>query len=141
MCKRPRAPSDPEGRSHSTEDTVRSLTAADQRVERASCLARQLTGVSDDGIEFAVVVQSIGVSGGRVATTSSSKRSSSRDAYQTWEKMSQKLERIKSDVTTVGNEAQATLPGLGRFADELANLSKALASYKVDVQRPQRGGR
>ncbi len=55
------------------------------------------------------------------------------DAYDTWDKLSQKLQRIKSDVTTVGKEAQATVPGLGKFADEAENLSKALASCQADV--------
>jgi len=56
-----------------------------------------------------------------------------KDAYDTWDKMSQKLQRIKSDVTTVGKEANATVPGLGKFADEVAKLSKALASCAGDA--------
>ncbi len=56
-----------------------------------------------------------------------------KDAYATWDKMSDKLQRIKSDVTTVGKEAKAPTPGLGKFADEAEKLSKALASCGGDV--------
>jgi chromosome segregation ATPase len=56
-----------------------------------------------------------------------------KDAYDTWDKLAQKLQRIKSDVTTVGKEAQATVSGLGKFSDEATKLSRALASCKGDV--------
>ncbi len=56
-----------------------------------------------------------------------------KDAYTAWDKMSDKLQRIKSDVTTVGKEAKATTPGLDKFADAAEKLSKALASCGGDL--------
>lgn len=56
-----------------------------------------------------------------------------KSAFDTWQKMSGKLEQIKDKLADVNKEVKATLPGLGKFADAADALSKDLAKCAGDM--------
>ncbi len=56
-----------------------------------------------------------------------------KSAFDTWTKMSGKLDGIKTNLGTVAKEVKATIPGLDKFDDEADGLSKELANCGGDV--------
>lgn len=57
-----------------------------------------------------------------------------KSAFDTWQKMSGKLDTIKGNLGDVAKEVKVTIPGLRKFDDEADGLSKELANCGGDMK-------